>query len=189
VADVGNFALGVLASLAAWRLIILLLSPRFTLTTQIARRPDTTNYMIKVQNRHWKTHLADLQIAARVDIVGLRDDRADRSVLGRVPLSSATGTFPMLRARKGGIWRLELERVSFTSSTQQSLDPSIQESVERGTVALEDLLNLGRDAFVTVAFSAANAKSGVRRSVLREYRKRDIKLGDFKPGSTSVHQQ
>jgi hypothetical protein len=190
-----SFALGVVASLVAWMLVVASFVPRLRIS-QLNRRTDATvstgaRIRVKVQNRSRLFAVGDLSIHARLVVRGLDPKHPRNYTSIAVPVGSGE-FFPVLEARRPRRAHSDVERTytlhieKLQGDGLRRLPAELRQKCADGVVTIDDLLGCGSDSYVRLAVTCSHGLSGLRRVFSRRFRRADIATGTFRPGQVRV---
>lgn len=203
-----GFALGIVASLIAWRMVVMYYTPRLKISA-LNRLPTEENpcgfrYRIKIQNRSHLYRVADLSFQARIVIRGLNKQRPNVQTSLLLPISELPPypvfdprPFPLLDPRKRRtvpedyerVYTLRVHELKGAAPAMGRLSEKIRSGLQDRTLTLDDLLREGSDAFVRVAVTSSHAVSGFRKTYSKKFRRHHIQGGEFKQPGVGVKQQ
>lgn len=155
--------------------------PDIRVSAQIGKVPQTSGdgwrYRIKIVNapRRWlpKSPAVEIQVRAVLRVQGL-DKEVPRNWTGiTIPLSTS-GINAMKDNR---VLRLCVEKVK--TRRQPPLPEEVRHAIERGTITLERLFELGSGAHLDLTVSATHAYSRARMTAQTRYGASSIALGRF----------
>jgi hypothetical protein len=172
-------------------------TPRLAISTlnrfpeQMSAEPCGFRYRVKVQNTSRHYGVADLELHARLVIRGLDSARPDVQSSIQVPVGEGD-PFPTLdrRTKRGAM--SDFERIytlrihDMKGPLMRRLPEEVRAALECRTVTLEQLLELGSDAFVRLAVTCSHSRSGYRRTYSLKFRIGDVAEGTFQKRGVGV---
>jgi hypothetical protein len=189
---VESFFLGIATSFAAWALVTLLLLPRVRISP-LNRRVDGTvpsgeRIRLKIQNRSRFFAVGDLELHARLVLVGLDPAHPRNSTSLAVPVGGSS-VFPVLdrrdRSAHANHERVYTVRLGEMHGGGLRHVPSfILEKLEAGTLTLEDVMACSPAAYLRVAVACAHGTSGIRRTTSLRFSV--AMTGEFRTGSVEI---
>ena len=195
-----GFAVGIATNLLSWLILFHGIIPKVSFSPYISKDDsdeighDKTNksYRIKYENSGSRS-IIDFEVMARIEIDGLRPN-VSTSHTFLVPLNpdgNLSFRQPYLHSRRKTGREGHLVRF-FINSAMEHIDrppypDNIREKAKEGTLTLEELLNLGSKATLSIQAFGYDEFSGSRRLFLsRPYTASDIKQGKFKKENLDI---
>ena len=192
-----GFIAGLVASVLAWWAVALAFTPRLKVSVlnRFEQEPEIApcgfRYRIKLINRSRHYAATDLSIHARLVVKGLDPLRPTTQTAISFPVGEPF-PYPVLEARRRGAPFEDSERVyslhihELRGAALVRLPDPIRSRLEDRSITLEELLDMGSDAFIRLAVSACHSRSGFRRTYPCKFRMGDIEEGSFEDGSIQI---
>ena len=192
-----GFAAGIVASIAAWWIVLIYFTPRIEVSAlnRLPRAPDVEpcgyRYRVKVRNLQRSYGIAELSLHARLVIRGLDEKRPEVFTAFAIPVGDAV-PFPFLDGRRARERVEDSERVytlrvhDLVDNAPKLMPAEVHVALQSRTQQLEELLTLGSDAFVRIAVTSSHARSGFRRTIATRARREEITEGEFVEDSVDV---
>jgi hypothetical protein len=187
-AVITGIAIGVAGTAVVWVFKTYVLKPRLRMSERISRREEqgATTWRIKLGNYSWLP-ATDLSIHAVLRATGV-DGSPATTVLAVGLSSESVDVLPRRAQAKSGRHRLVyLDPASLTPFGVRRLPEALQRKVRdpenAGPIELEDLLQLGSKASLTVTAFCFNGLSGTRKWFSRTYTSDDITTQRFRRGA------
>jgi hypothetical protein len=181
-----SFALGVIASMAAWRLTLAWLTPKLDVSSQIAKMPDPKSgsgwvYKIRVANLR-RREAVGIRVVVRARIAG-NHGHPTSGPLSQV-LAHNWRHRPVLH-RGEVIWPWIMpERTK--GMGKEPYPAAIKAKIKDRTLTLEDVFAMALGTRIEVAVIAADAVSGSLKVFERSYGPEDVREGSFDPSGHVV---
>lgn len=170
--------IGVVASLVAWWLGASGLAPRIEFGPRISKLvyddPPHTAYRFKfrpLKRPIVKANAVDAEVTVRLLVTGLSKRAPKNQIAIDIPVRRAR--IPVMASNQ--IARLQLEAIRDTDL----LPAELARRVKAGSLALEELLQLGTRARLRIYVSAADGLMRARRVSTHDYELADIGVGPF----------
>jgi hypothetical protein len=182
---IGGFGAGIVASYVVWFLIARFHIPRIEVS-RICRdfrsqEPVRYRYRIKVRNPNSRRSIGDLTLAARLVIQGLDESRPTAYTAFRLQLADAH-PFPVLEPGEGRIYTFHLTELE--ADGRAHLPAHIRFLLDADDLLLEELMQLGTEAFLRFAVSGSHEVGGLYRTVIRRFTSDDVVSGSFQNQET-----
>jgi hypothetical protein len=127
----------------------------------------------------------------RLVIKGLDSSHPGTMTSLSIPIGDAL-TFPVLEGRRTRDRVADSERIytlrihELDSSAEPEFPNDVVLALKNKTARIEDLLELGTEAFIRFAVTVNHARSGYSRTFVKKFRLNEIRTGKFREDSIDI---
>jgi len=203
--------IGMLSSYLVWYLIYKLLVPRIRFSDKISKMESIDSkskykYRIKLENSGYRD-IIDINISAKFSIIGLNGKSYQNRNIVYLE-TSFDGYIPILRSLKTLNYFLKKVEKNNSDNIHKTLrnlirvypnkkkefsreyyPDYIKNKVKKEELTMEDIFNIGSDAFLEIIFSGTDSFSNSKKIYVKKYTLKDIINKPFKTGSLSINNE
>lgn len=182
-----EFIIGIVTGILGWAILAHLVVPSLSFSKNIAKTYEGNKfrYRIKVNNTGWRS-IIDVQLAARLRIPDLSTEPGRVQIL-YIPIGYNEHT-PIIPPHRQILFHLRITNIDTYGLAL--LPGNVVECINNGSVTLEDMLNMHKDATLQFYIFGYDRLSGARKLFeSKRYTLKDILLGAFPKDGMEVEQE